>query len=131
MTSLGHPSALVHAVIGAFFDVYNELGYGLHERVYCAALEILLLERGYSVRREVPIAIFFHGKRIGRLRSDMIVNDTLMIESKAGPLLRTGSKAQLINYQKRAGLEFGLLLFFGPVPEFTKIHLPCGTRDVH
>lgn len=38
-------------VIGAFFDVYNTLGYGFLEFVYSIALERDLLKRGRTVGR--------------------------------------------------------------------------------
>ena len=44
---------LTHAVIGAFYEVYNTLGYGFLEQVYLAALERELRARGHAVGREV------------------------------------------------------------------------------
>jgi GxxExxY protein len=51
----------------------------------------------------------------------MIVNDTILVEIKAGTALSVGAKPQLINYVRIAKLEVGLLLFFGPTPEFHRI----------
>ena len=113
--------ALTREVIGTFFDVYNELKYGLLENLYAAGLEIVLRERGLFVRREVPLEVRFHGQRIGVFRADMIVNDTIIVEIKAGAVLQIGSKPQLINYLRLSRLEVGLLLFFGPTPEFQRV----------
>ena len=44
---------LTHSAIGAFFDVYNKLGFGFLETVYTMALERELLKRGHQVGREV------------------------------------------------------------------------------
>jgi GxxExxY protein len=46
-------------IIGAFFEVYNNLGYGFLEHVYSLALEQELLARGHTVSREVIIHIFY------------------------------------------------------------------------
>jgi GxxExxY protein len=73
------------------------------------------------VRREVPLEVRFHGERIGVFRADMIVNDTIIVEIKAGAVLQVGSKPQLINYLRLSRLEVGLLLFFGPTPEFQRV----------
>jgi GxxExxY protein len=113
--------ALTSEVIGAFFDVYNELKYGLLESLYRAALEIVLAERGLCVQREAPLEVRFHGQRIGFFRADMIVNDVLIVEVKAGAILPVGSKPQLINYLRISTLEVGLLLFFGRTPEFQRV----------
>ena len=45
------------AIIGAFYEVYNTLGYGFLEQVYSLALEQELLERSHKVSREVMISI--------------------------------------------------------------------------
>lgn len=41
-------------IIGAFYAIYNELGYGFLESVYAGALEIELTERGLPYVREHP-----------------------------------------------------------------------------
>jgi len=43
-TKLLHPQ-ISGGIIGAFYDVYNELGFGFREYIYARALEILLIER--------------------------------------------------------------------------------------
>jgi GxxExxY protein len=50
------------AIIGAFYEVYNRLGFGFLELVYSLALEQELLERGHKVHREVMINIVYKGK---------------------------------------------------------------------
>ena len=44
---------LTHSILGAFFEVYNELGYGFLEHLYVLALERELIARGHHVDREV------------------------------------------------------------------------------
>lgn len=114
-------SPVTGAIIGAFYDAYNELGYGFLERVYGAALAILLKERGYHVRREVPCEVVFHGRVIGIYRADFIVDDRVVVETKTGAVLSPASKAQLVNYLRIARIEVGLLLFFGPEPSFKRV----------
>ena len=41
---------VTHAVIGAFYEVYNTLGFGFLESIYAAALERELAARGHRVR---------------------------------------------------------------------------------
>ena len=68
-------------VIGAFFEVYNTLGYGFLERVCADALEIELLERGRAVRREVAMPVWYKGRRISPQRVDMIVDERVCSRS--------------------------------------------------
>jgi GxxExxY protein len=120
MSRFAH-ARLTRDVIGVFFDVYNELEYGLPEQVYRSALHIVLAERGFLCRSEVKLDVHFHGHHIGSYRADVIVEDSVILELKAGAVLPPGSKAQLINYLRLSKLEVGLLLFFGPTPEFTRV----------
>jgi GxxExxY protein len=120
MSRFAH-ARLTREVIGAFFDLYNELEYGLPEQVYRSAMGIVLTERGLGHRSEVKLQIHFHGHHIGSYRADMIVEDRIILELKAGVARPPGSKAQLINYLRLSGLEVGLLLFFGPAPEFWRV----------
>ena len=112
---------LTRAIIGTFYDVYNELGYGFLESVYRSALQIVLAERNFPLQSEAPLAIHFHGHRIGAYRADLIVDEQVIIEVKAGAVLAAGAKAQLINYLRMSNLTVGLLLYFGPTPEFHRV----------
>ena len=107
-------------VIGAFFETYNELGHGFLESVYEAALAVRLEECGFDVRRQVPIAVNFHGHVVGQFRADMLVNDHVLIEIKAVLQLAPPHEAQLLNYLKATRIRVGLLLNFGPRPEFRR-----------
>ena len=59
---------LTRSVIGAFYAVYNALGYGYLESVYCAALEYALRKRGHTVDREVSVEVFYDGVAIAWYR---------------------------------------------------------------
>ena len=50
---------ITHSIIGAFYDVYNALGYGFLEHVYVLALERELLARGHQVAREAKVRILY------------------------------------------------------------------------
>ncbi|HEX6807483.1 MAG TPA: GxxExxY protein [Gemmatimonadaceae bacterium] len=107
---------LTRSVIGAFFEVYNSLGYGFLEHVYASALETELVERGHHVGREVAVAISYKGREIARQRLDMIVDDVLVVELKAGEVLPPASLRQVFNYLRATHLQVGLLFHFGPNP---------------
>src|SRR5581483_8503597 len=89
---------LSRSVIGAFFDVYNELGFNVLESIYCVALCEELRRRGHHAQREVWIDVFYKGSPIARQRIDLIVDDRLVVEVKAGELLPRFARRQLLNY---------------------------------
>ena len=107
-------------VIGAFFDVYNELGHGFLESVYEGALAIRLHECGLRVERQAPVAVRFHNHVVGEFRTDLLVEDYLLVEIKAARSLVDAHDAQLLNYLKATGLRVGLLLNFGSRAEFRR-----------
>jgi hypothetical protein len=64
-----------HHVIGAFYEVYNTLGYGFLERVYRDALELELIERGRMVRKEVFVPVWYKRSLISTQRVDLIADE--------------------------------------------------------
>ena len=110
--------ALTRSVIGGFYAVYNELGYGLLEAGYRNALEAELESRGHSVAREVAFIVRYKGKPIALQRIDMIIDGKLVVEIKSTEKLAQSAHRQLLSYLKASELEVGLLLHFGPEAKF-------------
>jgi GxxExxY protein len=112
---------LTHSVIGAFFEVYNTLGFGFLEHLYAAALERELLARGHRVGREIWVPVIYKGEELGKQRLDMMVDEKLVIETKATHDLHKAAVRQVYNYLHATKLEVGLLLHFGPQPKFYRV----------
>ena len=115
---------LTRSVIGAFFEVYNELGFGFLENTYVIALERELTARGHLVEREVSIAVRYKGEFLTMQRLDMIVDKTLVVETKSSLLLPPTAMRQLQNYLRSTDLELGLLLHFGSEPRCYRRFVP-------
>jgi GxxExxY protein len=111
---------LTRTVIGGFFLVFSKLGEGLLENAYVGALERELIKRGLDVKREVPVAVYYDGLAVGHYRIDLLVNDVLVLEIKAGASISEQDERQLRNYLRCSNLEVGLLLNFGPAPKFRR-----------
>jgi GxxExxY protein len=112
---------LTHSVIGAFYDVYNALGFGFLEQVYMSALERELRARGHAVGREVYVPVLYKGEEVARQRIDMIVDRQVLVEAKSTRELHKSAKRQVYNYLRATHLEVGLLLHFGPDPCFYRL----------
>jgi GxxExxY protein len=110
-----------HSVIGAFFQVYNALGFGFLEAVYTSALERELRDRGHKVGREVLAPVRYKGELVARQRLDMVVDEHLVVEVKSTYELHGAAPRQVYNYLRGTGLRLGLLLHFGPTPKFYRI----------
>jgi GxxExxY protein len=114
---------LTEAVIGGFFDVYNQLGHGFLESVYESALELDLRMAGIPIKRQEEIEVFFRGHCVGKYVADLIVNDQVVVELKAVRAVTPAHDAQLLNLLKATRIEVGLLLNFGPKAEFKRMVL--------
>ena len=111
---------LTRSAIGAFYEVYNTLGFGFLEHIYVPALEYELRARGHRIGREVWATVFFKGV-MGKQRLDMVVDEKLVVEVKSAYDLRPGALRQLRNYLCATHLQVGLLLHFGPEPKFYRM----------
>ena len=112
---------LTESIIGAFYDVYNNLGYGFLEHVYVRALERELRARGHLVAREVAVVIRYKGEEIAEQRLDIIVDHKVLIEIKSTHDLNKSAARQVYNYLKATNLEVGVLFHFGPLPRFYRM----------
>ncbi|MBP1693340.1 MAG: hypothetical protein H6Q37_1223 [Chloroflexi bacterium] len=110
----GKHSILTGKIIGAFFSVYNHLGYGFSEKVYENALALELRKLKLEVQQQVPIDVYYEGQVVGEYLADIIVDQLVMVELKAAKQISDEHEAQLLNYLKATTVEVGLLLNFGP-----------------
>jgi len=112
---------LTEAVIGSFYDVHRQLGFGFREYIYDLALERDLVAKGQHVEREVSVMVFFRGEPLARQTLDMIIDQKLVIEIKSTEFLRPNATSQLFSYLHATNLELGLLLHFGREPKFYRV----------
>ncbi|HRN42753.1 MAG TPA: GxxExxY protein [Vicingus sp.] len=119
MTELLHKD-ITDKIIKAFYEVYNELGYGFLEKVYENALLIELMAIGLSCEKQKKINVFYDGQLVGEYYADIVVNEIVIIELKAAETLCEEHEFQLINYLKATEIEVGLLLNFGKKPQFKR-----------
>jgi GxxExxY protein len=111
---------LTEEILGAFFEVYNELGYGFLEKVYQNSLFLELKSRGFDVVPQKRCAVYYKGKEVGEYYSDIIVNDLIILELKAKEKIIEEHEIQLLNYLKASSIEIGFVLNFGKKPEFSR-----------
>jgi GxxExxY protein len=114
----GKHSELTGKILGAFFQLHKELGFGFSEKIYESALEVLLTELGLIVERQKDICIYYHGKVVGEYKADRIVDGVVLLEIKSVEKLIDAHDAQLLKYLKATELEVGFLLNFGRQAEF-------------
>ena len=104
---------LVEAVIGAAIEVHRELGPGLLESAYEAALALELSDKGISATRQVAVPALYKGRDLGvGFRADIVVDDQLLLEIKSTDGVNPVHVAQVITYLKLLKIKVGLVLNF-------------------
>jgi GxxExxY protein len=123
-------SELTDTIIGVFYEVYNELGFGFLESVYRKALKLSLEEKELKVEAEVPVPVFFRGINVGDFRADLVVNRLILLELKTAETIVVAHEAQLLNYLRATTLELGLILNFGPRPQVRRLLFDNARKQV-
>jgi GxxExxY protein len=124
-------SEITDSILGAAFEVSNELGSGFLESIYRKSLAILLAEKGHTVEEEKQLEekqleVLFRGQPVGTYYADLVVDEKVLIELKATAGLLPQHKAQTIHYLKATGIKVALLINFGkPRLDYVRIY-PSG-----
>ncbi|QEG35675.1 GxxExxY protein [Bythopirellula goksoeyrii] len=107
-----------YAILGACFEVYNEIGCGFLEAVYQECLEIEFSNRGipYVSKPEVSIRFGEHVLQ-KKYEADFICYDQIIVKVKATSQLLDHNTAQTLNYLHATKLPLGLLANFGHHPK--------------
>lgn len=103
---------LSHEIIGCAIEVHRELGPGLLESVYEAALchELDLADIPYQ--QQVCFQGEYKGKPLPPQRIDLIVNDQIILELKSTRAVEDTHLAQLVSYLLLTDKPLGLLINF-------------------
>ncbi len=96
------------------FAIHVYHGHGHLEKVYENALAHRLGKAGLKVVPQAPLQVHDEdGTLLGDYFSDLLVEDTLLVELKACRALADEHVAQLLGYLKSARRTHGLLVNFG------------------
>ena len=99
-------------IIGCAIEVHRQLGPGLLEGTYEAALCIELQIAGLNFVRQPVFPVVYKGQVIGEYRLDLIVEDTVILEIKSVERFDPIFEAQVLTYLRVTGKEIGLLMNF-------------------
>ena len=102
-----------YIIRGAIFNVYNNLGPGLLESVYVAALIYELRKEGLKVEKEVAIPVFYENIKLDvAYRMDLLVENKVIIEVKSVENLAKVHHKQVLTYLKITGMKLAILVNF-------------------
>jgi GxxExxY protein len=109
---------LTGVIVDAAVEVHRVLrGPGLLESVYEEAMARELLLRGCTVQRQASVPVIYKGVELmSRLRLDLLVNDTVIVECKAVNRYNESFTSQVITYLRLTNRRVALVINFGQRP---------------
>lgn len=117
------------AIIGCAFEVLNELGHGLQEKIYENALcaEFQLRQIPYEQQRRFEV--LYKSQPVGEFVPDLLVFDRVVVDTKTIDRLTEHERGKMLNYLRITRLPVGLLLNFKHARlEFERVILSTADR---
>lgn len=103
-----------YAIVGACFEVYNQMETGFAEPVYQECLEMELAERKMPFSSQVGLRLSYKGRDLQkRYQPDFVCFGKIILEIKAAKSLLNEHRGQVHNYLKATDFRLGLLENFG------------------
>jgi GxxExxY protein len=117
MNTDGHGSELAegeltHEIIGASFEVLNELGHGLREKSYENALIVELGLRHLSCAQQRAFAVFYKSIQVDEYIPDLLVSDKVVVDAKTVDRITDAERGQMLNYLRITRRHVGLIINF-------------------
>ncbi len=103
---------LTYNLNGIYFKVHNQLGRFGKERQYGDAIEMLLKEKGVAYKREYEVSFMLDGNPVKGNRVDFIIEDKIVLELKAKPLISKDDYLQMKRYLTASGYKLGIIVNF-------------------
>ena len=104
---------IAKVIVNSAFKVHKELGPGLLEKVYEACLAYEIEKAGLIVKRQVDVPIIYDGIQLTeKLRLDLIVENLVIVETKAVEIVNPVLQAQIISHLRLTNNELGFLINF-------------------
>jgi GxxExxY protein len=100
--------------MGAAFEVYNEIGYGMAEEIHQQSLEIELGMRAIPFVTKKELDVYYKNQKLEtRYKPDLLVFNGIVVELKAVSDLAKEHDAQLFNYMRISRSLVGYLVNYG------------------
>jgi GxxExxY protein len=100
------------AIIGSAFEVLNELGHGLNEKLYENALVIEFKRRSIAFDQQRRFEVTYKGDYVGEFIPDLIAYAKVVVDAKCIDRITDHERGQMLNYLKITKLPVGLIVNF-------------------
>jgi len=111
-----------HRIIGSAFEVLNELGHGLYEKVYENALVVEFGLQNIPHEQQRRFDVLYKKCPVGFYVPDLIAFGQVIVDAKTIDRITEEERGKMINYLKSTSLRVGLILNFKhPKLEFERV----------
>jgi GxxExxY protein len=118
-----------HAIIGCAFEVLNELGHGLNEKLYENSLVVEFKRRGIAFDQQRRFEVLYKGEHVGEFIPDLIACGKVVVDAKTVECITDHERGQMLNFLRITRLPVGLILNFKHAKlEFERIVLSAADR---
>jgi GxxExxY protein len=111
-------------IIGCALTVAGTLSSGFAEKVYENALALELRNAGLVVAQQHGVQVTYQGVTVGQYTTDLLVENTILIELKAVKALDPIHHAQCLNYLKATNIQICLVAEPRQTPPGDQTHRP-------
>jgi len=101
-----------HAIIGCAFEVLNELGHGLNEKLYENSLVVEFKRRNMAFDQQRRFEVLYKGEHVGEFIPDLIACGKVVVDAKCIDQITDHERGQMLNYLRITRLSVGLILNF-------------------
>jgi GxxExxY protein len=101
-----------HQILGCAFDVLNELGHGLNEKIYENALVVEFKLRGVAFDQQRRFPVLYKTVQVGEFIPDLIAFNVVIVDAKVIDRITDHERGQMMNYLRIARLRVGVILNF-------------------
>jgi GxxExxY protein len=99
-------------IIGFAFEVLNEIGHGLNEKIYENSLTVLFKQSGVAFDQQRRFSVLFRGVEVGEFIPDLIAFGSVIVDAKVIDRITDHERGQMLNYLRITKLRVGLILNF-------------------
>ena len=99
-------------IIGFAFEVLNEVGHGLNEKIYENSLTVLFKLNNIVFDQQRRFPVHFRGVEVGEFVPDLIAFGSVIVDTKVIDRITDHERGQMLNYLRITKLRVGLILNF-------------------
>ncbi|HVU28010.1 MAG TPA: GxxExxY protein [Verrucomicrobiae bacterium] len=99
-------------LIGFSFEVLNEIGHGLNEKIYENSLVVLFKRNRIAFDQQRSFPVLFRGEQVGEFIPDLIAFGSVIVDTKVIDRITDHERGQILNYLRITKLRVGLIVNF-------------------